>query len=159
MKTIPLEQKVVTLRLPSFDSESDCDKNVDFEKVVEITMQIKKVPKLTTEDRVKQARKQATKTTAKPKPRIVSEVIDNPSHLEVDLNLTKAQKVQATKKGKEALAPKKPLTAYMYFNMAVNKTVREENPSLKFTEISGVVSEKWKSLCEKDKKHYEDLSN
>ena len=116
MKTIPQEQKVVTLRLPSFESDGDCDQNVDFEKVVEITMQIKKVPKLTTESRVKQARNQAIKTISRP--RQVSEVIDSPPHLEIDLGLTKKQKAGLRSKGKDALGPKKPLSAYMFFNTA-----------------------------------------
>ena len=130
MKTIPVEQKVVQLRLPSYESSSDeGNGNIQFDKVVEITMQIKKIPKLKPEQRVKDAKKQAMKTIVKKGRQ--SEVVessprqDHPNlHLDVDMapiaDIRKAPLSKIQKGEREAAAKaagiKRPVGAYIFYN-------------------------------------------
>jgi len=53
-------------------------------------------------------------------------------------------------------APKKPLTAFMLFNIAQRPTIRKETPSANFIELGKIVGEKWKGLGPDDKKIYEE---
>lgn len=46
-------------------------------------------------------------------------------------------------------APRRGLSAYMYFSQAHRKTVQDENPNASFSQIGKVLSDKWKDMSEK----------
>jgi len=66
---------------------------------------------------------------------------------------TKETKV---KRKKDPNAPKRGLSAYMFFANENRDKVREDNPGIKFGEVGKILGEKWKELTDKDKKPYED---
>ncbi|KXH58218.1 HMG box protein [Colletotrichum salicis] len=64
-------------------------------------------------------------------------------------------------------APKRGLSAYMFFANEQRENVREENPGISFGQVGKLLGERWKALNEKqrgpyeakaatDKKRYED---
>jgi len=59
------------------------------------------------------------------------------------------------KRKKDPNAPKRGLSAYMFFANAQRDKVREENPGIKFGEVGKLLGEKWKELTDKEKKPYE----
>lgn len=67
-------------------------------------------------------------------------------------NILKDNKTK-TKKLKDPNAPKRPLTAYMFFCEANRKKMQEKYPDKKVTEISVVLADAWKKI--KDKKPFE----
>lgn len=58
------------------------------------------------------------------------------------------------KKKKDPNAPKRGLSAYMFFANEQRDKVREENPGIKFGEVGKLLGEKWKSLSEKQRAPY-----
>ncbi|VVT57018.1 uncharacterized protein SAPINGB_P005493 [Magnusiomyces paraingens] len=58
-----------------------------------------------------------------------------------------------TKKGKkkDPNAPKRSLSAYMFFANEKRDEVRNENPGISFGQIGKVLGEKWKALSEEEK--------
>ncbi|KAI9803009.1 MAG: Non-histone chromosomal protein 6 [Sarcosagium campestre] len=71
------------------------------------------------------------------------------------------------KKKKDPNAPKRGLSAYMFFANEQRENVRDENPGISFGQVGKVLGERWKALNEKqrgpyeikaanDKKRYED---
>ncbi|RDL42260.1 uncharacterized protein BP5553_02239 [Venustampulla echinocandica] len=83
----------------------------------------------------------------------------------------KTTKRAATKRGekkkKDPNAPKRGLSAYMFFANEQRDNVREENPGITFGQVGKVLGERWKALNDKqrgpyeakaavDKKRYED---
>ncbi|KAL6706586.1 Non-histone chromosomal protein 6 [Coniothyrium glycines] len=67
---------------------------------------------------------------------------------------TKA-KADGGKKKKDPNAPKRGLSAYMFFANEQREKVREDNPGIKFGEVGKVLGEKWKGLSEKQRQPYE----
>ena len=65
-----------------------------------------------------------------------------------------------TKKGKkkDPKAPKKPLSAYMYFSNELRSKVKAENPDISFGDIAKAISKKYKELTSEGKVKYEDLA-
>mmetsp|Transcript_16756 Transcript_16756/g.25185 ORF Transcript_16756/g.25185 Transcript_16756/m.25185 type:complete len:772 (+) Transcript_16756:122-2437(+) len=63
------------------------------------------------------------------------------------------------KKKKDPKAPKKGLSAYMFFNMEMRKKLKDENPSLSFGDLARMVSVKYKELTPDGKKKYEDMAS
>jgi len=59
------------------------------------------------------------------------------------------------KRKKDPAAPKRGLSAYMFFANENRDKVREENPGIKFGEVGKILGEKWKELTDKDKVPYE----
>jgi structure-specific recognition protein 1 len=57
---------------------------------------------------------------------------------------------------KDKSGPKHPKSAYIYFSMEKGEAMRKENPTLKMTDTSKVVSEMWKALSAEAKKPFED---
>lgn len=64
-------------------------------------------------------------------------------------------------------APKRGLSAYMFFANEQRENVREENPGVSFGQVGKILGERWKALSDKqrvpyeskaaaDKKRYED---
>ncbi|KAF2107885.1 high mobility group box domain-containing protein [Lophiotrema nucula] len=67
----------------------------------------------------------------------------------------KATKADSGKKKKDPNAPKRGLSAYMFFANEQRDKVREDNPGIKFGEVGKLLGEKWKSLSEKQRTPYE----
>ncbi|KAF2712487.1 hypothetical protein K504DRAFT_372137 [Pleomassaria siparia CBS 279.74] len=67
----------------------------------------------------------------------------------------KAAKETAGKKKKDPNAPKRGLSAYMFFANDQRDKVREDNPGIKFGEVGKQLGEKWKALNEKQRQPYE----
>ncbi|KAF1959934.1 Non-histone chromosomal protein 6 [Byssothecium circinans] len=67
----------------------------------------------------------------------------------------KAGKADGGKKKKDPNAPKRGLSAYMFFANDQRDKVREDNPGIKFGEVGKMLGEKWKALSEKQRQPYE----
>jgi hypothetical protein len=52
-------------------------------------------------------------------------------------------------------APKRGLSAYMFFANEQRDNVREENPGISFGQVGKVLGDKWKALSEKQREPYE----
>ncbi|KAL8719095.1 MAG: hypothetical protein Q9225_003854 [Loekoesia sp. 1 TL-2023] len=59
------------------------------------------------------------------------------------------------KKKKDPNAPKRGLSAYMFFANDNRESVREENPGITFGQVGKVLGEKWKALNSKQREPYE----
>jgi len=70
----------------------------------------------------------------------------------------KGGKVKAEKKRKDPDAPKKPLSAWLYYTGAKREQVLKENPEIKFGEVTKKISEMWKCVGSGEKKKYEDMA-
>ncbi|KAL8743202.1 MAG: hypothetical protein Q9190_004420 [Brigantiaea leucoxantha] len=68
---------------------------------------------------------------------------------------TKAKAADSGKKKKDPNAPKRGLSAYMFFANDNRDNVREENPGISFGQVGKVLGEKWKSLNPKQREPYE----
>jgi len=70
---------------------------------------------------------------------------------------TKTRKAKKTegKRKKDPNAPKRGLSAYMFFANDNRDKVREDNPGIKFGEVGKMLGEKWKELTDKDKEPYD----
>lgn len=67
----------------------------------------------------------------------------------------KGKKEVGGKKKKDPNAPKRGLSAYMFFANEQRDKVREDNPGIKFGEVGKLLGEKWKALSEKQRTPYE----
>jgi len=67
----------------------------------------------------------------------------------------KTDKSAGGKKKKDPNAPKRGLSAYMFFANDNRDKVREDNPGIKFGEVGKILGEKWKELTDKEKGPYE----
>ncbi|KAL5118046.1 Non-histone chromosomal protein 6 [Pleosporales sp. CAS-2024a] len=67
----------------------------------------------------------------------------------------KASKADGGKKKKDPNAPKRGLSAYMFFANQERDKVREDNPGIKFGEVGKLLGEKWKALTEKQRAPFE----
>jgi hypothetical protein len=68
---------------------------------------------------------------------------------------SKAKAKADPKKKKDPNAPKRGLSAYMFFANDQRDKVREDNPGIKFGEVGKLLGEKWKALSEKQRTPYE----
>jgi len=59
------------------------------------------------------------------------------------------------KKKKDPNAPKRGLSAYMFFANEQRENVRSENPGIAFGQVGKVLGERWKALSEKQRQPYE----
>mmetsp|Transcript_20431 Transcript_20431/g.30219 ORF Transcript_20431/g.30219 Transcript_20431/m.30219 type:complete len:644 (+) Transcript_20431:30-1961(+) len=62
------------------------------------------------------------------------------------------------KQKKDPNAPKGALSAFLYYSIQNRSKVLQEFPSLKLTEVSKVIGERWRALTSEDKKKYEELA-
>ncbi|KAG2228050.1 hypothetical protein INT45_012074 [Circinella minor] len=73
---------------------------------------------------------------------------------------TKGAKGADTKRSKRGKkdpnAPKRGLSAYMFFSQAQRTNVQQENPDAAFGQIGKILGERWKSMSEDDKQPYKD---
>jgi len=64
-------------------------------------------------------------------------------------------KPKAEKKKKDPNAPKRGLSAYMFFANEQRENVRDENPGISFGQVGKALGERWKALNEKQRAPYE----
>lgn len=64
-------------------------------------------------------------------------------------------KADGGKRKKDPNAPKRGLSAYMFFANDQRDKVREDNPGIKFGEVGKILGERWKALSEKQRAPYE----
>lgn len=65
------------------------------------------------------------------------------------------EKKKVTRKKKDPNAPKRSLSAYMFFANENRDIVRAENPGISFGQVGRLLGEKWKALSADDKIPYE----
>lgn len=71
---------------------------------------------------------------------------------------TRKSKAKASgegKKKKDPNAPKRGLSAYMFFANEQRDNVREDNPGITFGQVGKVLGERWKALNAKAREPYE----
>lgn len=65
------------------------------------------------------------------------------------------RKTKTAKKKKDPNAPKRGLSAYMFFANEQRDCVRLEHPGIAFGQVGKVLGERWKALSEKQRQPYE----
>lgn len=60
------------------------------------------------------------------------------------------------KQKKDPNAPKRNMSAYFLYSIEARQSVKEENPEASFGDIARLISEKFKSLSEKERKIWDD---
>ncbi|KAL2860618.1 high mobility group box domain-containing protein [Aspergillus pseudodeflectus] len=68
----------------------------------------------------------------------------------------KAKAPARDRKKKDPNAPKRGLSAYMFFANENREKVREDNPGISFGQVGKMLGEKWKALTDKERKPYDD---
>ena len=71
---------------------------------------------------------------------------------------TSTQK-RTTKSKKDPAAPKRPLSAYMFFSQDHRERVKQANPDAGFGDVGRLLGAKWKEMSEAEKKPYNDMAN
>lgn len=68
----------------------------------------------------------------------------------------KSEKAKPQRAGrkKDPNAPKRPLSAYMFFSQDWRERIKAENPDAGFGEVGKLLGKKWKCLEDEDKKPY-----
>ena len=66
-----------------------------------------------------------------------------------------SKKAGKGKKKKDKDAPKKGLSAYMFFSKDKREEIKKANPDASFGEVGKLVGEAWKKLGDEEKKPYE----
>lgn len=64
-------------------------------------------------------------------------------------------KKRVTRRKKDPNAPKRALSAYMFFANENRDIVRAENPGVTFGQVGRILGEKWKALNDEEKVPYE----
>jgi len=72
-----------------------------------------------------------------------------------DTKRGKAATTRTGKKKKDPNAPKRGLSAYMFFANEQRENVRAENPGIAFGQVGKVLGERWKALSDKQRTPYE----
>ncbi|KAL4108905.1 hypothetical protein PRIC1_000614 [Phytophthora ramorum] len=62
------------------------------------------------------------------------------------------------RKKKDKNAPKRALSAFMFFSNDIRDTVKREMPELQFLEISSEIGRRWKQITDEDRKPYDELA-
>ncbi|OIW35009.1 hypothetical protein CONLIGDRAFT_675952 [Coniochaeta ligniaria NRRL 30616] len=68
---------------------------------------------------------------------------------------TKKAEKGARRAKKDPNAPKRGLSAYMFFANEQRDNVREENPGVTFGQVGKILGERWKALSDKQRTPYE----
>ncbi|KAJ6476272.1 high mobility group box domain-containing protein [Mycena sanguinolenta] len=68
----------------------------------------------------------------------------------------KAEKPTKSRAKKDPNAPKRALSAYMFFSQDWRERIRAENPDASFGEVGKLLGAKWKELDEEERKPYVD---
>ncbi|KAK6203519.1 uncharacterized protein RJT21DRAFT_82335 [Scheffersomyces amazonensis] len=69
------------------------------------------------------------------------------------------EKRKASRKKKDPNAPKRSLSAYMFFANENRDIVRAENPGISFGQVGKLLGEKWKALTADEKTPYENKAD
>ncbi|PLN78934.1 non-histone chromosomal protein 6 [Aspergillus taichungensis] len=69
---------------------------------------------------------------------------------------TTRKTTKVTRKKKDPNAPKRGLSAYMFFANDNREKVREENPGITFGQVGKMLGDKWKNLSETQRKPYDE---
>ncbi|KAJ9663153.1 Non-histone chromosomal protein 6 [Neophaeococcomyces mojaviensis] len=100
-----------------------------------------------------------SKTDSKPRASKKSTRSDSVSDIEMPKTTSKSKSTTKTrgdgKKKKDPNAPKRGLSAYMFFANEMRDQVREENPGISFGQVGKVLGDRWKALSEKQRQPYE----
>mmetsp|Transcript_53254 Transcript_53254/g.159444 ORF Transcript_53254/g.159444 Transcript_53254/m.159444 type:complete len:425 (+) Transcript_53254:138-1412(+) len=64
--------------------------------------------------------------------------------------------VPSKRKKKDPSAPKRPMSAFLFFSQGKRQELKEQNPDLKNTEISTRLGEMWKQLSDEDRQPFID---
>ncbi|KMZ57682.1 FACT complex subunit SSRP1 [Zostera marina] len=67
-------------------------------------------------------------------------------------------KKKRQKKKKDPNAPKRAMSAFMFFSNTERDNVKKSHPGIAFTDIGRILGEKWKKFTADDKKIYEDMA-
>ncbi|KAJ5891903.1 Non-histone chromosomal protein 6 [Penicillium subrubescens] len=67
----------------------------------------------------------------------------------------KSAKERVPRRKKDPNAPKRGLSAYMFFANDQRDKVREENPGISFGQVGKMLGDKWKALTETERKPYD----
>jgi len=67
----------------------------------------------------------------------------------------KSAKPEKRRGKKDPNAPKRGLSAYMFFANEQRENVREENPGVSFGQVGKILGERWKALSDKQRAPYE----
>ncbi|CAI7677147.1 Non-histone chromosomal protein 6 [Penicillium manginii] len=67
----------------------------------------------------------------------------------------KGGKERVQRRKKDPNAPKRGLSAYMFFANDNRDKVREENPGITFGQVGKMLGDKWKALTETERKPYD----
>jgi hypothetical protein len=67
----------------------------------------------------------------------------------------KGGKVEKRKSKKDPNAPKRGLSAYMFFANEQRENVRAENKDISFGQVGKILGERWKALNDKQRAPYE----
>ncbi|KAG1699136.1 hypothetical protein DVH05_014053 [Phytophthora capsici] len=62
------------------------------------------------------------------------------------------------RKKKDKNAPKRALSAFMFFSNDIRETVKKEMPELAFLEISSEIGRRWKQISEEERRPYDELA-
>jgi hypothetical protein len=73
---------------------------------------------------------------------------------ETKVVVTDGTKPRRTRAKKDPSAPKRGLSAYMFFSQEHRKLVQSENQDASFGEIGKILGDKWKHMNDRDKKPY-----
>ncbi|KAI9258214.1 high mobility group box domain-containing protein, partial [Phascolomyces articulosus] len=60
---------------------------------------------------------------------------------------------------KDPNAPKRGLSAYMFFSQENRTKVQQDNPDAAFGQIGKILGERWKDMSEEEKKPYQDKAD
>ncbi|SAM62229.1 probable NHP6B-nonhistone chromosomal protein [Ustilago bromivora] len=71
---------------------------------------------------------------------------------------TSTQK-RTTKSKKDPAAPKRPLSAYMFFSQDQRERVKADNPDAGFGDVGRLLGARWKEMSDVEKKPYNDMAN
>jgi hypothetical protein len=72
-------------------------------------------------------------------------------------SLCNFKKEKKEKKVKDPDAPKRALSAWIYFTTAKRPEVKEQNPEKKTTELTTIMSEMWRDYTDEQKQPYKDM--
>ena len=65
---------------------------------------------------------------------------------------------QSGRKKKDPNAPKRSLSAYLYYCADFRDSVKEQNPGKKITEIATILADQWRNLPDKKRTKYHKLA-
>jgi structure-specific recognition protein 1 len=60
-----------------------------------------------------------------------------------------------TKKKKDPNAPKRAMTAFMFYGMAMRPIIKKDQPEIKFSEMGKLIGEKWRAITPEEKEKYD----